>query len=64
MSATGLVLLAVFGVALLLFLVIRSKMQAFIALLVVSYIIGLLAGMSPSEILEPLMPAWGEPLLK
>ncbi|WP_188454734.1 GntP family permease [Virgibacillus oceani] len=59
MSTFGLVLLAVFGVALLLFLVIRTKLQAFIALLVVSYIIGLLSGMSPEKVLQAVNDGMG-----
>ncbi|UOQ94547.1 GntP family permease [Halobacillus shinanisalinarum] len=59
MSTTGLILLAAFGVALLLFLVIRVKLQAFIALIVVSYIIGLLAGMSPTEIFTAVQDGMG-----
>ncbi|WP_099159265.1 GntP family permease [Virgibacillus ndiopensis] len=59
MSTLGLILLAVFGVALLLFLVIRTKLQAFIALLVVSYIIGLLSGMSPEKILQAVNDGMG-----
>ncbi|MFB4167303.1 GntP family permease [Virgibacillus sp. JSM 102003] len=59
MSALGLTLLAAFGVALLLFLVIRMNLQAFIALIVVSYIVGLLSGMSPSEIFEAVQAGMG-----
>ncbi|GAA0614498.1 gluconate transporter [Virgibacillus siamensis] len=59
MSTTGLILLAVFGVALLLFLVIKTKLQAFIALLVVSYIIGLLSGMSPEKVLQAVSDGMG-----
>ncbi|UOR11521.1 GntP family permease [Halobacillus amylolyticus] len=59
MSTTGLILLAAFGVALLLFLVIRVKLQAFIALIVVSYVIGLLAGMSPAEIFTAVQDGMG-----
>ncbi|MGI8316714.1 GntP family permease [Halobacillus mangrovi] len=59
MSTVGLILLAAFGVALLLFLVIRTKLQAFIALIVVSYIIGLLAGMSPSEVFKAVNDGMG-----
>lgn len=59
MSTVGLVLLAVFGVALLLFLVIRTKLQAFIALLVVSYVIGLLSGMSPEKVLQAVSDGMG-----
>ncbi|WP_100011618.1 GntP family permease [Lentibacillus sediminis] len=59
MSSTGLILLAVFGVALLLFLVMKTKLQAFIALLVVSYLIGLLSGMSPEEVLQAVSDGMG-----
>src|SRR5699024_1784066 len=59
MSTVGLILLAAFGVALLLFLVIRTKLQAFLALLVVSYIIGLLSGMSPSKVLQAVNDGMG-----
>ncbi|WP_430786483.1 GntP family permease [Virgibacillus flavescens] len=59
MSTLGLVLLAVFGVGLLLFLVIKVNLQAFLALLVVSYIVGLLAGMSPTEIFEAVQAGMG-----
>ncbi|MFC4559862.1 GntP family permease [Virgibacillus kekensis] len=59
MSTLGLILLAAFGVALLLFLVIRLNLQAFIALIVVSYIVGLLAGMSPSELFEAVQAGMG-----
>lgn len=59
MSTLGLILLAVFGVGLLLFLVIRMNLQAFLALIVVSYIIGLLSGMSPSEIFTAVQAGMG-----
>ncbi|MCP3028576.1 GntP family permease [Halobacillus sp. A5] len=59
MSAAGLILLAAFGVALLLFLVIRTKLQAFIALILVSYIVGLLSGMSSGEVLDAVSEGMG-----
>lgn len=59
MSTIGLILLAVFGIALLLFLVIKTKLQAFIALLVVSYIVGLLSGMSPEKVLQTVSDGMG-----
>lgn len=59
MSTLGLILLAAFGVGLLLFLVIRMNLQAFIALIVVSYVVGLLAGMSPSEIFKAVQDGMG-----
>ncbi|WP_082233577.1 GntP family permease [Halobacillus massiliensis] len=58
-STAGLILLAVFGVGLLLFLVIRTKLQAFIALILVSYIVGLLSGMSPSDVLTAVSEGMG-----
>lgn len=59
MSATWLIIIAVFGVALLLFLVMRTKIQAFLALIVVSYIVGLLSGMSTSDILTAVTDGMG-----
>ncbi|SFD89437.1 gluconate:H+ symporter, GntP family/Gnt-I system low-affinity gluconate transporter [Lentibacillus persicus] len=59
MSTVGLILLAAFGIALLLFLVIKTKLQAFLALLVVSYLVGLLSGMNPSEVLQAVNDGMG-----
>ncbi|WP_085522499.1 GntT/GntP/DsdX family permease [Tuberibacillus sp. Marseille-P3662] len=59
MSSTALVLIAAFGIALLLFLVMRTKLQAFFALIVVSYIVGLLSGMNTSEILKAVQDGMG-----
>ncbi|WP_347551378.1 gluconate:H+ symporter [Pseudalkalibacillus hwajinpoensis] len=59
MSAGLLILIAVFGVALLLFLVMRTKLQAFIALILVSYIVGLIAGMSPNDVLTAVQDGMG-----
>ena len=59
MSTTWLIIIAVFGIALLLFLVMRTKIQAFLALLIVSYIVGLLSGMSTTEILDAVSAGMG-----
>jgi Gnt-I system low-affinity gluconate transporter len=59
MSGGTLILIAVFGVALLLFLVMRTKLQAFLALILVSYIIGLVAGLSPAEVLKAVQDGMG-----
>jgi Gnt-I system low-affinity gluconate transporter len=59
MSGSTLILIAAGGVALLLFLVMRTKLQAFLALILVSYIIGLVAGLSPGEVLEAVQAGMG-----
>ncbi len=53
-------LLAVFaGIVVLLFLIIRLKIQAFTALLISSIVVGLVAGMQPSDILETIKKGMG-----
>lgn len=59
MSTTWLIIIAAFGIALLLFLVMRTKIQAFLALLIVSYIVGLLSGMGTTEILDAVSAGMG-----
>lgn len=59
MSTTGLILITVIGVAVLLFLIMYSKMQAFLALLIVSILIGLATGMSPEYLLETIEAGMG-----
>ena len=49
-----LLLATIAGIALLLFLIIRLKMQAFIALLLTSMFVGLAAGMPASKILSSM----------
>lgn len=63
MSTTGLILITVIGVAVLLFLIMYSKMQAFLALLIVSILIGLATGMSPGSLLETIEDGMGERLV-
>ncbi|WP_424493587.1 GntP family permease [Salinimicrobium sp. GXAS 041] len=53
-------LFAVFaGIALLLFLILRLKIQAFLALLIVCIVVGILAGMPATEILDTMMEGMG-----
>ncbi|MCB4807072.1 GntP family permease [Tamlana sp. 62-3] len=48
-------ILAVFaGIAILLFLILRLKIQAFIALLVASIVVGIVAGMNPTDITKTI----------
>lgn len=59
MSTTALILITVIGVAVLLFLIMYSKMQAFLALLIVSLLIGLATGMNPGSLLETIEEGMG-----
>ena len=45
MTGSTLILIAVAGIFLLLFLVMRTKLHAFVALLLVSLLVGIAAGM-------------------
>lgn len=47
------------GIALLLFLILRLKIQAFLALLISSMVVGLLAGMPTLEIIESMKKGMG-----
>lgn len=58
-STPWLVIVAVLAVVLLLFLVMKTKLQAFIALLLVSFIVGLAVGMPPGEIIETIEAGMG-----
>ncbi|MFG6114117.1 GntP family permease [Halobacillus sp. MO56] len=58
-STAGLIITAVLGVLLLLFLVMRTKLQAFIALLLVSIIIGLVVGMPLQDIIGTIEKGMG-----
>ncbi|MCU9600025.1 GntP family permease [Pallidibacillus thermolactis] len=60
MDSSLLILVAVLGIFALLFLVMKSKLQAFIALILVSLLMGLLVGMSPEEIIETFDKGMGE----
>ncbi|MEL7121804.1 MAG: gluconate:H+ symporter [Bacteroidota bacterium] len=50
------------GIALLLFLILRLKMQAFIALLISSIVVALLSGVSPTETIELVKKGMGDTL--
>ncbi|KHF40077.1 GntP family permease [Halalkalibacter okhensis] len=54
-----LILIALAGIFLLLFLVIRTKLHAFVALLLVSLIVGILAGMPLNEVVESMQSGMG-----
>ncbi|MEK4300188.1 gluconate:H+ symporter [Oceanobacillus sp. FSL W8-0428] len=59
MSSTGLILIAILGIAVLLYLIMHSKMQAFLALLIASILIGLFTGMEPAFLLEVIEVGMG-----
>ncbi|WP_208591095.1 GntP family permease [Gracilibacillus suaedae] len=59
MSDQMLILIALAGIFLLLFLVIRTKLHAFVALLVVSLIVGILAGMPLGDVIDTMEQGMG-----
>jgi Gnt-I system low-affinity gluconate transporter len=59
MSDQMLILVALAGIFLLLFLVIRTKLHAFVALLLVSLIVGILAGMPLNEVVTSMQNGMG-----
>ncbi|KAB8137825.1 gluconate transporter [Gracilibacillus oryzae] len=59
MSDQMLILIAIAGIFLLLFLVIKTKLHAFVALLVVSLIVGILAGMPLNHVVETMQEGMG-----
>lgn len=50
------------GIAILLFLILKVRLQAFIALLISALVSGLLAGMSPADLMETLQKGMGSTL--
>jgi Gnt-I system low-affinity gluconate transporter len=50
------------GIAVLLFLILRLKMQAFIALLIASILVGIIAGMEPNTIIKTMQQGMGDTL--
>jgi Gnt-I system low-affinity gluconate transporter len=52
-------LMAAIGIAILLFLVLRQKMPAFLALILVSLIVGLMTGMEPMSVIESVKNGMG-----
>lgn len=59
MSGTWLIIITIIGIAILLYLIMRSKMQAFLALLLASIFIGLFTGMDPLNLLETIEKGMG-----
>lgn len=62
MSPGLLILVAVLGIALLLFLVIKLRLQAFLALLIASYFVALVGGIPLSEIAQTIQDGMGSTL--
>src|SRR5574342_734679 len=56
------IFVAVVGILFLLFLVIRIRLHAFVALLLVSLLVGIAAGMPLNEVLESIKKGMGETL--
>ncbi|WP_257349381.1 GntP family permease [Pseudalkalibacillus decolorationis] len=59
MSGGGLILVAILGIVILLFLVMKTKLQAFVALLIASILVGIGAGMDLSAVLESVQKGMG-----
>ncbi|WP_228851046.1 GntP family permease [Aegicerativicinus sediminis] len=58
----GLILAVLGGIAVLLLLILRFKLQAFLALLIGSIVVGILAGISPNEIMTSIQNGMGNTL--
>ncbi|MFC7321781.1 gluconate:H+ symporter [Halobacillus campisalis] len=59
MSDVSLIFIAMAGIFLLLFLVIRTKLHAFVALLLVSLIVGIAAGMPLGDVIDSMESGMG-----
>jgi Gnt-I system low-affinity gluconate transporter len=59
MSGSALILIVIAGISLLLFLIIRSKLHAFVALLLVSLLVGIAAGMPLKGVIESIQNGMG-----
>ncbi|GAB4376659.1 MAG: gluconate:H+ symporter [Elainellaceae cyanobacterium] len=62
MSTFSLLFIAVLGIAILLFLVIFARIQAFVALLIASLFVALISGIPPAEIPEIIQTGMGNTL--
>ena len=62
MIETNLILAVFAGIAILLFLILRLKINAFIALLVGSITVGLIAGLDASQIIKTIQEGMGNTL--
>lgn len=61
MSPLILMLIAGVGIAMLLFLVLKYKFQPFVALMLVSILVALVAGVNRQTWWPPLKAAWARP---
>src|SRR5690625_2210498 len=59
-ESAWLIIVAVLGVVALLFLVMKSKLQAFLALILISFAVGLAVGMTPEDIIATFEKGMGE----
>src|SRR5690606_31815340 len=59
MSGSTLIMVAVAGIFLLLFLVMRTKLHAFVALLLVGLLVGIAAGMPLGQVIESVQNGMG-----
>lgn len=59
MSSGGLIIVTILAISLLLFLVMKSKLQAFVALLISSLFIGIASGMELQEIINSIEEGMG-----
>ncbi|MGJ7034254.1 GntP family permease [Anoxybacillus eryuanensis] len=59
MASSSLILIVIAGISLLLFLIIRSKLHAFVALLLVSLLVGIAAGMPLKSVIESIQNGMG-----
>lgn len=59
MASSSLILIVIAGISLLLFLIIRSKLHAFVALLLVSLLVGMAAGMPLKNVIESIQNGMG-----
>lgn len=62
MSEFTLIVTAAAGISLLLFLVIRTKLHAFVSLLLVSLLVGIAAGLPLNEVVQSIQTGMGETL--
>ena len=62
MTPLILMIIAGAGIALLLLLVLKYKFQPFVALMLVSIIVALVAGVKPADLVATIEGAWAKPL--
>jgi Gnt-I system low-affinity gluconate transporter len=62
MSVLSILLIVAAGVALLLLLVLKARINAFISLLITAVFVGILAGMPLKEVLTAIQKGMGETL--